>query len=106
MSVSSETGIARPLLDSCLLASEREEVSLLILKAYFLVFIELDLSWNSIELAEMKHVNEPLEMIVNLLQVWTDKYGTTATVQKLYRALWECERHYNKVIGTLYCPIT
>lgn len=73
---------------------------MLILKAYFIVFIELDLTSEAIELAEMEN-RKPLDMIVGLLQDWMD--GQNATVRRLYRAFRECNKDYNKLIGMLYC---
>ncbi|XP_069128101.1 uncharacterized protein [Argopecten irradians] len=98
--VPGDIGVPMSVLNSSPLREELESISLLILKSYFIVFVELGVTQEAIELAEMDH-HKALDMISNLLQHWLETFGEQATIAKLYFAFKECRKPCAKLIDLL-----
>ncbi|XP_060080722.1 uncharacterized protein LOC132560082 [Ylistrum balloti] len=95
-----DLGIPASIQNSRPFDDELSDICMIILKGYFIVFIELNVTIEAIELAEMDH-NKALDLIRFLLEYWMEKFRDEATIRKLYFALKECKRNYTKLRGKL-----
>ncbi|XP_021377272.1 uncharacterized protein LOC110465638 isoform X2 [Mizuhopecten yessoensis] len=92
-----DLGIPASIQNSRPLEEEISDISMIILKAYFIVFVELNITIETIELAEMDR-SKALDLIKYLLGQWVETFKDEATIRQLYLALKECKRNYTKLI--------
>ncbi|XP_033737553.1 uncharacterized protein LOC117325450 [Pecten maximus] len=95
-----DLGIPASIQNSRPTENELSDISMIILRGYFIVFVELNVTIETIELAEMDN-NKAMDLIRYLLEYWMKTFRAEATVRKLYLALKECKRNYTKLIDLM-----